>query len=601
MRLVWWLAVLSACAPQRVRPSPPGGEVSEDALTAPQPEPAKAVFARTHDDPLLLPGQPASVLPAERLTAYRIEQRIDDVAGTLNGHVVIRFANVTGKPLAKLPLLLHPNAASELGVGAKSLVVTKVQRLGKAPERVAYREVRPTLVTVDFAAPIPANESVTIRVDYDGTLRPLSADANDMMSQVLGSLQTMTGDGAADYGLLAVGDGIMTVASAYPMVAPYRDGSFDTAPPAKTGDLAYNDVADFEVITRVPRGVLLVTNLVDDTPKDARGWVKVVSKGSHVRDFVLVGGRDLQRSHLDVDDTRVTSVYRGRDGAGGKRALAMAASSLRAFERRFGDYPYRELDVVEASLVGGVGGVEFSAMVLVAGMLYRDPLQGSPLAGLLGGALGPMKDQLSATFDFTVAHEVAHQYFAGIVGNDSHRFPSLDEPMAQYAAGLAIEDRYGKAAAEQAMDANVKMNYALYRMLGGRDQPVLRDVRSFGTPVEYAALVYGKAPYLYVELRRKLGDARLHKAIRTAIDEHRFGLVTTDEWIASIEKATGSRDVRPIFTRWLRQTHADADLNVDASGSFVLDRMLPENLRGTGDVPVDLRALLKGMLDLKAP
>jgi peptidase M1-like protein len=560
--------------------------------------PANApVFERTHDDPLMLPKQPAGVVPAERLTGYRIEQRLDDVAGTIHGHVVIRFANPTGKPLTKLPLLLHPNASAELGAEGASLVVTRVQRIQGGV--LAHREVRPTLVTVDFVPAIPAKESVTIRVDYQGQLRRLSTDANDMLSQVIGSLESMAGDGAADYGLLAVGDGIMTVASAYPMVAPYRDGSFDTGPPAKTGDLAYNDVADFEVITRVPRGMLLVTNLVDDTPEAARGgWMKVVSKGSHVRDFVLVGGRDLQRSHLDVDDTRITSVYRGRDAEGGKRALAMAASSLRAFERRFGDYPYRELDVVEASLVGGVGGVEFNAMVLVAGMLCHDPLQGSPLGGILGEALGPMKDQLSMTFDFTVAHEVAHQYFAGIVGNDSHRFPSLDEPMAQYAAGLAIEDRYGKAAAERAMDAHVKMNYAVYRMLGGSDQPVLRDVRSFRTPAEYAALVYGKAPYVYVELRRKLGDARLHKAIRAAVDEHRFGLVTTEEWISSLEKATGSREVRPTFSRWLRQTHADADLKVDASGTFVLERMLPSNLQGG---PVDVRALLKSMLDLKAP
>jgi hypothetical protein len=486
--------------------------------------------------------------------------------------------------------------------------VTRVQRLRDgpqaAPEELTHSAARPTLVNVSLGAPIPPNELVTIRVFYQGVLRRLSTDANDMLSQVLGSLGTLAG-GAADYGLLASGDGIVTAASAYPMVAPYRDGTFDTSPPAKMGDLAYNDVASFEVTTRVPRGLLLVSNLVDETPvEQPDGWMTIVSKGSHVRDFVLVAGRDLQRSHLDVDDTRVTSVYRSRDADSGKRVLDMAASALRSFESRFGPYPYRELDVVEASLTGGVGGVEFNSMVLIAGMLYRDPLKGNPLSSLfgqLGGKSDPLRavtEQLSMMLDFTVSHEVAHQYFAGIVGTDSHRFPSLDEPIAQYAAGLAIEDRFGKSKAERAMDGLVKLNYAVYRLMGGADKPVLRDTRSFETSAEYAALVYGKAPYLYVELRKKLGDRTLHGAIRNAVDEHRFALVTTEQWIASLEKSAGS-SVRPTFTRWLRQTHADADLNVDASGEFVLSTVLPPELaaqlQGAAGL-FDLKSLMKGLL-----
>jgi aminopeptidase N len=224
----------------------------------------------------------------------------------------------------------------------------------------------------------------------------------------------------------------------------------------------------------------------------------------------------------------------------------------------------------------------------------------------MADTLKSVNDQLATTLDFTVAHEVAHQYFAGIVGNDSHRFPSLDEPIAQYAAGLAIEDRHGKDKAVRAMDANVKINYAMYRMLGGADKPVLRDTQSFATPIEYAALVYGKAPYVYVELRTKLGDEKLHGAIKAAVDEHRFSLVTTDQWITSLEKNAGgpSSGVRAAFTRWLRQTHADDDLGVDASGDFVLDTMLPPGLAGqlggAGGM-FDLRAMIKSMLGAGSP
>lgn len=591
-----WLCGCGAGGERVTAPDAAAGSVEDpEALVQPTraATPLMPAFARTHGDALLLANQPASVVPAAELVRYRIDQRIDDEDGTLSGSVEIRFENRTDRPLRELPLLMHPNAAAELGAGdAGRIDTTAVERLrdGKAPEKLAHRRARPTLLLVQLGAPLAPKQALTLRVRYQGKLRRLPPEANDMLAQAIGSLGTMLGgSGSADYGLLAVGDGILTAASAYPMVAPYRDGSFDTGKPAKLGDHAYNEVADFEVTTRVPRGVLLVSNLVDDTAKDAGdGWTKVVSRGSHVRDFVLVAGRDLERSQIDVDDTRVTSVYRAPDAEAGRRALAMAASSLRSFERRFGDYPYRELDVVQSSIVGGAGGVEFSAMVLIAGMLYRDPLKNGPLGGMLGNL--SMTDDL---LDFTVAHEVAHQYFAGIVGNDSRRFPSLDEPIAQYAAGLAIEDRQGKPAAERAMNSHVKMNYAVYRMMGGRDNAVLRDVSSFRTPIEYAALVYGKAPYVYVELRKKLGDDRLHRAIRRAVDDHRFGLVTTEQWIAALEKHTGrGAEVRASFTRWLRQTHADADLGIDGSGDFLLDAMLP----GAGAPKGDVRALLKKLL-----
>jgi hypothetical protein len=625
------LLATNGCGASHNRPaSPPSGVVTDmrigsNAPTLAGPEPAdgepraaspERVFARAHGDPLMLAKQPPGVPSADALTHYRIDQQIDDRSATLSGTVTIRMTNRTGKALVELPLVLHPNSARELGVAASdsgNVTITGVEHL--APDGTStpleHREVRPTLVRVKLAAPVKPDEAIAIEVSYRGTLRQLSDSANSMMSQALGSLAKMKqGVGGSDYGLLAVGDGILTAASAYPMVAPFHDGAFDTAPPAELGDLAYNDIANFEATTRVPKGFQLVTNLVDDTPQSKNaGWETVVSKGTHVRDFVLVGGRDLARSHLEVDDTRVTSVYRTRDAQAGKRALAMAAASLRSFEKRFGPYPYRELDVAEASLVGGAGGVEFNGMVLVAGMLYRDPIASDPLLGMLakfggGGAdaLGPMRKQLQLTLDFTVAHEVAHQYFAGIVGNDSHRFPSLDEPIAQYAAGLAIEDRYGKATAGRAMDTHVKINYAMYRMLGGRDKPVLRDTKSFTSPTEYAALVYGKAPYVYVRLRQRLGDDKLHGAIRAAVDEHRFGLATTDEWIDSLERHAGGKasKIRPAFTRWLKQTHADADLGVDGSGDFVIDTMMPPGMakqlqNSTGGM-LDPKSLIKGLL-----
>jgi hypothetical protein len=252
-------------------------------------------------------------------------------------------------------------------------------------------------------------------------------------------------------------------------------------------------------------------------------------------------------------------------------------------------------------------------------MLYRSPTDStSPmatlmqvLAGMPGGpgaaaataAALPGADLLDGILEFTVAHEIAHQYFAGLVGSDSHRFPAFDEPLAQYAAGLVVEDRRGLEAARLAMDRNVKLNYAVYRLLGGVDRPALRETASFRSPIEYAGLVYGKAPYVYAALRDALGAARLDGALRSAVERHRFRIVSMSEWIDTLEAEAGgpASGVRAAFRRYLEETHGDRDLGVDDSGDFLLDTMFAPTVRAAlrqtlPALGLDMRSLLRALL-----
>src|SRR5207248_3238311 len=112
----------------------------------------------------------------------------------------------------------------------------------------------------------------------------------------------------------------------------------------------------------------------------------------------------------------------------GEAALDFAAAALRVFEARFGPYPYRYLDVVEAPIVGGAGGVEFSGLVTVASMFYRPPSADTSVIGKLMAGMGGAQGSI---LEFTVAHEVAHQYWHGLVGSDSRQEPYLDESLAQ--------------------------------------------------------------------------------------------------------------------------------------------------------------------------
>ncbi|MFO0546770.1 MAG: M1 family aminopeptidase [Polyangiaceae bacterium] len=601
------------------------------------PAPSNAVAASSASAASALPPKPWLNAPAsvavDELPVYEIDQAIDDASGSFAGRLRLTFQNPSSAPLDEVPLLFHANAAAELGAPGSGTIDLESATLPTG-EALRIERVRPTYIKVTLSRPLPPGESLGLELRYRGRLRALGPGANDAFKQALQSMSSLSGSGASDYGLLASGDGLLTLATAYPMLAPYGPSGFDTHPPDRVGDLAYNTVARFSVRTVVPAGLGVVTNLADGAPEPlADERAVILSEGSFVRDFVLVAGRDLERRTKDSGGVRVTSVYRARDAAAGAVALDMAVSALDSFQRRFGAYPYSELDVVEASIVGGAGGVEFNGLTLVAGMLYRSASDSeSPMASLmklwgsLGGRLGDLgeegeagraprassaDDTLHDVLEFTVAHEVAHQYFAELVGNDSHTDPAFDEPAAQYLAGLAILDRHGATAAARAMDSNVKLNYALYRLLGGQDRPALRATSSFRTPLEYAALVYGKAPYVYVALAKRLGADRLHAAMRAVIDHHRFGLVSTRQWIEELATELGPEaSVRETFARYFDEAHGDADLGVDDSGDFVLEAMFPPEVSSAlreatatlGIGPRDLlRMLFGGALGDDAP
>ena len=75
--------------------------------------------------------------------------------------------------------------------------------------------------------------------------------------------------------------------------------------------------------------------------------------------------------------------------------------------RRFGPFPYGRLAV--AVLPDIQGGIEYPGAIL----------------------LGSHQDK-----DATASHEVAHQWFYGLVGNDQARDPWIDESFATYAEAL---------------------------------------------------------------------------------------------------------------------------------------------------------------------
>jgi len=344
---------------------------------------------------------------------------------------------------------------------------------------------------------------------------------------------------------------------------------------------------------------------------------------TNVRDFAVLISEDYEVKSKKFDvagkQVQVTAYTTKKHADKADKAIDIAGHALQIYAKRFGAYPYSSFVVAEGPMRGGAGGMEYSGMTAIASMLYEDwskqlgDLAGAlgmtgisdadwnkilgedeekstpekapktdkatnPAADLLGGMMGQQKATLDSIFEMTIAHEVAHQWWAIGVGSDSQRAPWLDESLTNYSATLYYEDRYGKKRAQEMRDLHLKTGYATGRTLGLADAPVNLRTSAYASNIQYGAIVYGKGALFYGSLRELVGDEVFFRSLKQYFARYNDKLATSND-LLEIFRANApakSKEISALFKRWIEEKHGDDDI--------------------TGGAPAGLTDMLGGLL-----
>ena len=556
------------------------------AKPAPLPEPGPSPLAAVaptkdgwYDATLLL----ASLRPSERVETakraglaslespplYDLKVSVDPGAGTFDVAQQTYVTNHYGEALPKLVFRLHGNPSV-----AGSTASTRVRLVrGTCQGRVCeVQQGPPSVVTVRFADPLPAGERVRVQLYLSGLLDRVESGSTGLFAQTLSGLFSMNeGPKDTSYGLMSACDGFASMAGFFAVLGRRESGKWAAPDESAIGDFGTDELAHVRAQIDVPPMARVITppgsvirNVLIPGPEGESPRRRFDVAAAMVRDFSLFVGEKTDVIERRAGDVTVRSYFQQGNRSIGERAADIAEQSLAVFERRFGPYPYTEIDVVEAPLSGGAGGMEFSGLISVASMLYRPFPKDDPLAtllGMLGGGMseGPAAAMLDETLEFTTVHEMAHQWWHGLVGSDSRVHPFVDESLAQYSTIIYFEDRYGAQRAKRAAQNQVRMNYLGMRLMGHPDGPADQPASAFG-PVAYAGLVYGKAPFFYREARKAMGDKAFFAALRTYADEHRFRTAPARGPVPVLATGPHAKRINALATRWLEQSHGDQDL-----------------------------------------
>lgn len=532
----------------------------------------------------------AASLPAPR-TQYIISVSIAPDTYSYHGHERVVFHNRQKSATGYLVFFSYPNDPSISRSNKKHMVLSGVR---SGTTELTTEENGPA-VKVFLPQPLESGRSVAVEFDFDGTL-PRQV-AKDMFSQTMDQLTSIINPSAQsqqDYGVFSSSKDILNLGMWYSALSKYDSDGWDQEKYSGVGDVSYFDPADFRVNVTVPASCQVVTTgslLKQQVLKDSRMTYQFES--TMTRDFAIqLSPRYAMKTGI-VGGTVVKSYFLKEHEESGAFVAETAVKAFDYYQKLIGPYPYTELDVVEAPLYGGAGGVEFPGLVTISSMLYRDPDASNQdvFQQLLSNS--PVFDQL---IEFVVAHEVAHQWWNAVVGSNSKRHPFVDEAMANYTAVLYFEKYHGREAAEKQMSMQMKINYQLLRMMGGADGTVDRPASEFQNPLAYSGIVYGKGALYLDHLRELMGDGPFYKALKDYYNSYWFKIAGPHDFtaIAAHDLPAKKDEIDKLYNRWIEETHGDEDIG-QGTLDAVLKTVMPEGSSVASDQMEELLKQLQGM------
>ncbi len=186
----------------------------------------------------------------------------------------------------------------------------------------------------------------------------------------------------------------------------------------------YGDYANWDVSIKVKRDYVVGASgyLLDSIISDSFKILKFQLEKAH--DFAFVMSKRYKVRTSEFNGIKVYVLYYSNDTMFAKLSELHAINSLKMFSNYLYPYPYRTLTVVESHLGAG-GGMEYPALVLITNP--KTLRRFSNLRNFMN-----IEDLKEYYLAIVVAHEVGHQWFYGIIGNDEAYEAWMDEGMNSY-------------------------------------------------------------------------------------------------------------------------------------------------------------------------
>jgi len=469
------------------------------------------------------PAEAALLDRADPIASYSLRVSLDPADHTLRGEGTIAWRNASSAPQRELFVHLYLNAfKTDRTVFARADADGfrgggGVRDAGWIEVEGFYiREIGEDVWPLEATTEGDPEDATDIRVPLPRAVEPGEALTIDIAWRArLPSVTLRTGFEGSFH----------MVGQWFPKLARLRpDGAWAHFPFHRLSEF-YADFGSYDVTVDVPEalGVGATGELVAEARSDGRVFRTFVQDDVH--DFAFAAWDQFEeRRETTAAGVELRCLY----PKGYERAAAIeldaARFGLEHFGRRFGSYPYRTLTIVHPpERASEAGGMEYPTLITTGGAWFL------PLTG-------------GRFIESVTIHEVAHQWFYGLVATDEHTSPFLDEGLASFAEIDALEARFpGASLAEPRFGIAVGLP-AVHRVASleaYKNAPVAQPAPAFDTGADYGALVYSRAAILLHSLAGAYGEDALAGALGAFARRSRFRHPEPSDLLASIRGSLG--------------------------------------------------------------
>ncbi len=463
--------------------------------------------------PLAPAGAQVGAAPSDE---YAIRAALDPHTHRVAGHERIRWTNRSVRPVHQLFFHLYLNAfeSGETvfmresrgslrgvrgGVGGK--IEVKAMRLADGRDLLTGSSLSlgiegdHTQMRVPLPEPLAPGETLEIEVVFLSTLPKLFARTGHHRD-------------------------LHVVAQWFPKLARLEpDGRWASFPYRGNGEF-YADFARYDLRVTLPSSFTLgaTGERVSSVEVGELRVDRFVAERVH--DTVFVASRWLRERRESRRGVEIIALHPPGYGHAVDRHLEVIRAGLDVYGELYGGYPYPTLTVVVPPRgAEGGSGMEYPTLFFTSTEWL--PLEFTRLSGA----------------EMTTAHELAHQWFQGLVASDEVEWPMLDEGLTTWASIDLLRRIHGRTRTGLSLPG-LSVDYwevaRHWAFLVPGDPPPGRPAHAFEGR-EYARAIYSRAPLVLETVARCWGRERLERALGRYAREHRYGHPGPEDLFAAFD------------------------------------------------------------------
>ena len=488
--LIAMLFILASCS----LPQPPGAAAPTSQPTTTPEGPAPTLFASPSPtfSPLLTPTPEPTPQPAEQAShpSYNLEAVFNYYAHTLAVTETVTYTNTSSEPIPSLVLFVEPNRYAG-GFTLRSLALSDAQPI----EEYTLSGNR---LEIFLSLPLMPGQGMALTLGFDLFLPAIPDPSDATRPMPYGHTDRQT-----------------NLVDWYAFFPPYIPGQgWLWRQPGYFGEHQVYEAASYQVTITldlaVPDLVLAASAPAAQDGKTYRYEMPLA------RNFVFSASQQYLVLSQQVGEVTVYSYHFPYNITAGQAALWHTAQALELYTRLYGPYPYSTLTVVEADFLDGM---EYSGLYFLSRGFY-DLYDNTPFGYLT----------------IIAAHETAHQWWYGMVGNDQANEPWLDESLCTFSERVFYENVYPdlEFGAQPVLDWWHYFRIDYYEP-GGLIDGSIYDYNGF---LPYRNAVYLRGADFLQALRQQVGDEAFFAFLQDYAAQKAYQTAFAVDFFAILEEHT---------------------------------------------------------------